>query len=325
VFPIRRRLRLASLAAAVLGPFPAPAQEQWPQRPVRIIVPYSPGASTDNVSRRVAQELSARLGQTVLVENKTGAMGTIGVAEVARARPDGYTLLGIDTGYVMLPHLVRSLPYDASRDLVPIAAYVFSPLGVVVNASSPYRSLQDLVARARSEPGRITFGSGGVGTFPQLATEDLASRTGVTLLHVPFRGAAEAVQALLSNTIEMQIASPATVMGNLSAGRLRMLAIGGDRRLALLPDVPTFAEAGVEGFVLRNWIGLWAPRGTPPGVVERLQSEILAAMRTPEMKAYAESIAAEPRVVVGDEFVRLLRDESARWKAVIDRIGLVPQ
>jgi tripartite-type tricarboxylate transporter receptor subunit TctC len=225
----------------------------------------------------------------------------------------------------MLPHLVRSLPYDASRDLVPIGVFVFSPLGVVVNASSPYRSLQGLVARARSEPGRITFGSGGVGTFPQLATEDLASRTGVTLLHVPFRGAAEAVQALLADTIEMQIASPATVMGNLSAGRLRMLAIGGDRRLALLPDVPTFAEAGVEGFVLRNWIGLWAPRGTPPEVVERLRSEILAAMRTPEMKAYAESIAAEPRVVVGDEFVRLLQDESARWKAVIDRIGLVPQ
>jgi tripartite-type tricarboxylate transporter receptor subunit TctC len=325
MFPIRRRLHLALLAAAILGPFSAAAQEQWPQRPVRIVVPYSLGVSTDNVSRRIAQELSARLGQAVLVENKTGAMGTIGVAEVARARPDGHTLLGIDTGYVMLPHLVRSLPYDAARDLVPIAAYVFSPLGVVVNASSPYRTLRDLIERARSEPGRITFGSGGVGTFPQLATEDLASRTGVALLHVPFRGAAEAVQALLAGTIEMQIASPATVMGNLGAGRLRMLAIGGDRRLALLPDVPTFAEAGVDGFDLRNWIGLWAPRGTPPEVVERLRSEILAAMQTPGMRAYAEGIAAEPRVVVGDEFVRLLHDESARWKAVIDRIGLVPQ
>jgi tripartite-type tricarboxylate transporter receptor subunit TctC len=199
------------------------------------------------------------------------------------------------------------------------------PPGVVVNSSSPYRSLQDLVDKARSEPGRITFGSGGVGTFPQLATEDLASRTGISLLHVPFRGAAEAVQALLANTIDMQIASPTTVMASLGAGRLRMLAVSGDRRLDLLPDVPTFAEAGLEGFVLQSWIGLWAPRGTPPEIVERLRSEVLAVMRTPAMKAYAESVAAEPKVVVGDAFVRQLRDDEARWKAAIDRIGLVPQ
>ena len=322
----RRRFHQLAMATAMLGAAPAAAQERWPQRPVRVVVPYSPGASTDHVSRRMAQELSARLGQPVVVENKTGAMGTIGMAEVARARPDGYTLLGMDSGFTILPHLVRSTPFDTARDFIPIGAYVFSPLGVVVNAASPYRTLRDLLERARAEPGRITFGSGGIGTFPQLATEDLASRTGVTLLHVPFRGAAEGAQALLSGTIDLQIASPATVMGNLGpGGRMRMLAIGSDRRLDRLPDVPTFAEAGVEGFTLRNWIGLFAPRGTPPEIVAQLREGIVAAMNTPEMKAYAEGIAAEPRVAVGEDLATLLRTESDRWKAVIGRIGLVPQ
>jgi tripartite-type tricarboxylate transporter receptor subunit TctC len=314
------------MATTMLSAKPATAQELWPQRPVRIVVPYSPGASTDHVSRRMAQDLTARLGQPIIVENKTGAMGTIGMAEVARASADGYTFLGMDSGFTMLPHLVRSTPFDAVRDFVPIGAYVFSPLGVVVNAASPYRTLQDLLERARAVPGKITFGSGGIGTFPQLATEDLASRVGVSLLHVPFRGAAEGAQALLSGTIDMQIASPATVLGNLGpSGRMRMLAIGSERRLKRLPDVPTFAEAGVEGFVLRNWIGLFAPRGTAQAIIDRMAQEIVAAMNTPEMKSYAEDIAAEPRVAVGEDLSALLRAESDRWKAVIQRIGLAPQ
>lgn len=322
----RRDFHRLAMAATMLGALPAAAQERWPQRPVRIVVPYSPGASTDHVSRRMAQELSQRLGQPFLVENKTGAMGTIGMAEVARARPDGYTFLGMDSGFTILPHLVRSTPFDTARDFIPIGAYVFSPLGVVVHATSPYRTLQDLIDKARAEPGKITFGSGGIGTFPQLATEDLASRVGVTLLHVPFRGAAEAAQALLSGTIDMQIASPATVMGNLGpGGRMRMLAIGSERRLERLPDVPTFAEAGVPGFELRNWIGLFAPRETPQEIIGRLAQDIVAAMRTPDMAAYAEGIAAEPRVAIGDDLATLLKAENDRWKAVIQRIGLVPQ
>ena len=322
----RRNFHRLAMAATMLNAKLAIAQELWPQRPVRIVVPYSPGASTDHVSRRMAQDLTARLGQPIIVENKTGAMGIIGMAEVARASGDGYTFLGMDSGFTILPHLVRSSPFDAARDFVPIGAYIFSPLGVVVNVASPYRTLRDLVERARAEPGKITFGSGGIGTFPQLATEDLASRVGMTLLHVPFRGAAEGAQALLSGTIDMQIASPATVLGNLGpSGRLRMLAIGSERRLERLPNVPTFAEAGVEGFVLRNWIGLFAPRGTAQAIVDRMAQEIAAAMNTPEMKSYAEGIAAEPRVAVGEDLSALLRAENDRWKAVIQRIGLVPQ
>ncbi|HEY4252183.1 MAG TPA: tripartite tricarboxylate transporter substrate binding protein [Roseomonas sp.] len=322
----RRHFHRLAMATTMLGAVPAMAQERWPQRPLRIIVPYSPGASTDNVTRRMAQELSPRLGQTVIVENKTGAMGTIGMAEVARARPDGYTFLGMDSGFTILPHLVRSTPFDTPRDFMPIAAYVFMPLSLVVNTASPYRTLQDLVDKARAEPGKLTFGSGGIGTFPQMATDDLASRLGITLMHVPFRGASEAVQALLAGTIDLQIAAPATVLGNVGpTGRLRMLAIGGAHRLPQLPDVPTFMEAGVRDFVLQSWIGLFAPRGTAQPVIDRLAREAVAIMNTPEIKAYAESIAAEPRVVVGDELTAMLSADDDRWKGVIERVGLVPQ
>ena len=322
----RRSLYRLTMAATALGTLPARADDAWPQRPVRVVVPYSPGASTDHVSRRMAQELTGRLGQPVVVENKTGAMGVIGMTEVARARPDGYTFLGMDSGFTILPSLVKSTPFDAARDFMPIAAYVFSPLGVVVNVSSPYRTLRELLDRARAEPGKITFGSGGIGTFPQLSTEDLAARTGVSMMHVPFRGAADAVQAVLAGTIDMQIASPATVMGNLGpGGRMRMLAIGSAQRLPQLPDVPTFAEAGVEGFQLQNWIGLFAPRGTPQPIIDRLAREAVAIMGTPEMIAYSTSIGAEPKVAVGQDLATLIRTDIERWKGVIDRIGLVPQ
>ena len=321
----RRDFQRLAIATMMSGIVPAAAEERWPGRPVRVVVPYSPGASTDHVSRRMAQELASRFGQPFIVENKTGAMGTIGMAEVARAQPDGYTFLGMDSGFTILPHLVPT-SFDVARDFMPVGAYVFSPLGLVVNATSPFGTLSDLVERARSAPGKITFGSGGVGTFPQLATEDLASRLGITLMHVPFRGAADAVQALVSGTIDIQIASPATVMGNLGpGGRLRMLAIGSDHRLDRLPDVPTFAEAGVNGFTLRNWIGLFAPRGTSQNVIDGLAREIIRAMNTPEMKSYSESIAAEPRVAVGEDLAALLKAENDRWRAVIQGIGLQPR
>ncbi len=322
----RRTFHRLALATTVFGAAPAAAQDGWPQRPIRIVVPYSPGSGTDSHSRRMAQELTPRLGQPIVVENKTGAMGTIGMAEVGRARPDGYTLLGIDSGVMILPHLVRSMPVEVGRDLIPIAAYVFSPMGVIVNAASPYRTLRDLIAAARAEPGKITYGSGGIGTSPQLLAENFASKVGATLLSVPFRGAGEAAQALMAGTIDMLVATPATALGNLGpGGRLRMLAIGSETRLALLPDVPTFKEAGLDDFVVSSWISLFAPGGTPVAVIGRLSREVVSVMNTPEMKAYAEGVGAVPRVAVGADLAALMASDTARWKATIDRIGLVPQ
>ncbi len=322
---IIKNLSRILLAAAILSPLLASAQEPWPQRPIKVIVPYAPGGSADNISRRMAQELAKRFGQTFFVENKTGAMGTIGMMEGARAKGDGYTLVANDIGFVMLPHLKKSLPYDPWKDLIPIGAFVFSPVGLAVNSSSPYKTLQQLIDKAKSEPGNVSFGSGGFGTSPHLASEDFAIKAGIKLFHVPFKGGGEALLALLSNTIDLQMSVLSTFKGPVEGGRLRMLAISGDHRQKILPDVPTFAEAGLKDYDLFNWIGLWAPKGTPPEVVARLRKAVFDVMQQPDMKTYAESVASEPKVVVGDDFLKMLKKSDVMWKGVIDKIGLKPQ
>ncbi|GAA5235712.1 tripartite tricarboxylate transporter substrate binding protein [Verticiella sediminum] len=322
---VNKRLGRILLAATVLSPFAASAQAQWPQQPVRIVVPYAPGGSADNIARRMAQELTSSLGQSVIVDNRTGGMSTIGMMEGARARPDGYTLVVNDIGFVMLPHVKKSLPYDPWQDLIPIGAFVFSPIGLAVNASSPYKTLGDLMDRARAKPGTVSFGSGGYGTSPHLASEEFALQAGVQLFHVPYKGGGEAMVALMSGTIDMQVSVLSTFKGAVDGGKLRMLAISGEQRQKMLPDVPTFAQAGLKGYDLYNWIGLWAPAGTPAPVVERLRTAVYDAMQQPGMKAYAESVSAEPRVVVGDDFLRMLKEEDAMWKRVIDKTGLEKQ
>jgi len=317
------RLLLAACAVASFGTQAAHAA--WPDRPVRIIVPFAPGGTSDTVTRRMAQELGKQLGQTFVVENKAGAMGTIGMADAARSRPDGYTLVANDTGIVMLPHLRKSLPYDTKKDFTPVGAYVFSPFGLVVNASSDTKTLPDLIDKAKANPGKITYGSGGVGTSPHLAAEAFANATGTQLMHVPFKGAGEAIMAVAGKTIDMQLVTPSTAIGNLKSGRLKMLAVTGDQRLASLPDVPTFAEAGVKDFAVWNWIGLWAPAGTPRPVVDKLSHAIQGAMQTEDMKKFAVDMSAQPQAVVGDEFVNLLDTTDRQWKAVIDKAGLKPQ
>lgn len=320
----RAILRFLAIVLALcmpLAPAGVHAQDVWPQRPIKIVVPYAPGASSDNVARRMGQALSERLRQSVIVENRTGAAGAIGAAVVAKEKPDGYTLLAHDPAYVLLPHLSKSLPYDPN-DLIPIGAVVFSPFGIIVKTDSRFQTLQDLVAYARANPKKVTFGSGGEGSSPHLASELFASVIGAELYHVPYKGAGEAVLALLGGQIDMQFVSPLTALGQVKAGKVRMLAISGAHRVTVLPGVPTFAEAGVKDFGVSNWIGFWAPRGTPVPVLDRLKTEIAQIMATPEMKSYAEGMGADPRVVVGDGFVRLLDEESTRWIGLADKIGL---
>jgi tripartite-type tricarboxylate transporter receptor subunit TctC len=321
---IKRRLSLLVLGVTIAVPMGIHAEEPWPQKPVRIVVPYATGGSIDNGSRRLALELGKRLGQNVYVENKTGAMSTIGMAEGANAKPDGYTFVTNDPAFVILPYLRKQLPYDPN-ELVPVGAFIFSPLGVAVNAKSPYKTLQDLVDKAKAEPDKVTFGSGGYGTLPHMGTEEFAIKAGVKLLHVPFKGGGEVVLALMSGTIDMQLSVLSTFKGALANGQVRMLAISGNQRQQALPEVPTFAEAGVKNLTLNHWVGIWAPKGTPQQIVERMQKSILEVMQTPEMKAYAEGVAGEPRAVVGDEFRKLLRSEDAVWKTVVERSGLKPE
>ena len=311
-----RRALLALAAGLVLAP-PAMAADAWPSKPVRIVVPYAPGGAVDVVTRKMAQKLTEQTGQSFFVENRAGGTGTIGTLQAAKAEADGYTLLANDTTYSLLPHIFKKLPFDHANDLVPVGAYVFAPMGLAVHAQSRFKDLRGLLAEAKANPGKITYGSGGAGTTPHFASEALGIAAGAKLMHVPFKGAAEATQAVLSNTIDMQIASTTGLMGNVRGGKMRLLAISGDKRLAALPDVPTFREAGVPWNGVVNWTGLWAPKGTPPAVLARLQKEIATAMATPDMKSFAEGMGAEPRQVGSEAFAKMLKESTEAWGKVV--------
>lgn len=296
-----------SVAAAAL------AQAPYPGKPVKIIVPYPPGGAVDVVTRKMAQALSEQTGQSFIVDNRPGATGTIGAFAAARAEPDGYTLMANDTTYSLLPHIFKKLPFDYDKDLLPISAFLFAPMSLVVNAESQYKTLPQFVAAAKAAPGKISYGTGGAGTTPHFTAEAFGMASGTRLMHVPFKGAGEATQAVLSKTIDMQFSSTPGVMGNVKGGKLRILAVGGDKRLAALPDVPTFAEAGVKNFGVVNWTGLWAPKGTPPEVIARLQGEIAKAMAKPDMKTFAEGLGGDPRVADAAAFSKMLSEGSALW------------
>jgi tripartite-type tricarboxylate transporter receptor subunit TctC len=312
---------IMAFAAPLLGASVSHAADTWPDRAVRIVVPYGPGGAVDVATRKMAQMLSSQTGQSFVVENKPGATGTIGVSQVARATPDGYTLVANDTTYSLLPYIFKKLPFDPAEDLQPVSAFVFAPMALAVSADSSSHTLDDLIAQARAKPNMITYGSGGPGTTPHFAAEALGLATGAKFMHVPFKGAAEATQAVLGKVIDFQFASTTGVMGPVQGGQLKLLAVSGDKRLPVLPDVPTFAEAGVKDFGVVNWTGLWVPKGTPPEVTERLQREIATAMASEEMKTFATKMGAEPRAADATEFRGILADSGQMWGKVVRSIG----
>ena len=309
-------VRQASVTIILLAAATVASAQGYPTKSVRIIVPYAPGGAVDAVTRKIAQKLNEQTGQTFFVENKAGATGTIGAGEAARSAPDGYTLLANDTTYSLLPHIFKKLPFDPAADLVPVSAFVFAPMAVVVRTESKYKTLAALLADAKSEPGKVTYGTGGAGTTPHFSSEALGIASGARFLHVPYKGASEATMAVLGGQIDFQIASTPGVVGQVKGGKARLLAISGDKRASVLPDVPTFAEAGVKGYGVINFTGLWAPKGTPPAVLAKLEAEIAKAVAAPDIKAYAEGIAADPRSIGSTAFTKLLSESTANWGKV---------
>ena len=331
----RRHILGFGLAALPLGlaglPRPALGQgEAWPSRPIRLVVAWAPGGAVDTIARRLAPKLSESLGRPVVVENKSGATGTIGAAEVARATPDGHTLLAMDNTYAMLPYLFQRLPFDHATAFRPVTVSAFSPVMLAVHRDAPWRDLSALITAAQREPEKITYGTGGIGSAPHFATAAFAQAAGIRMLHVPFRGAGEAVTSVLSRQVDLVMVSLGSALGHVQGGALRGLAMSGSHCAAVLPEVPTFREAGLprfgpngEGVV--NWSGLAAPAGTPDAVVARLQAEVAKALEAQDIRDFLSSIASEPGGMPPAAFAAILAEETARWRDVATTSGIERQ
>ncbi|GGJ28230.1 Bug family tripartite tricarboxylate transporter substrate binding protein [Neoroseomonas lacus] len=326
------RSSLTTLPLALAGqPRPSFAQAvAWPSRPIRIVVAWAPGGAVDTIARRLAPKLSEALGKPVVVENKSGATGTIGAAEVARAAPDGHTLLAMDNTYAMLPYLFQRLPFDHATAFRPVTISAFSPVMLAVNRDAPWRDLAGLIAAAKQDPEKITYGTGGIGSAPHFATAAFAQAAGIRMLHVPFRGAGEAVTSVLSRQVDLVMVSLGSALGHVQGGSLRVLAMSGTHRTPALPSVPTFAEAGLPAFGpngegVVNWSGLAAPTGTPDAVVDRLQAEVAKALEAQDMRDFLGSLASEPGGMPPARFAVLLAEEAARWRVVAETSGIERQ
>ena len=316
---VQRRALLAAMGAAAL-PLPLRAQA-WPAKPVRMIVPYPPGGPTDVIARIVAIRLSEALGQQVVLENKPGASGMIGAEQVARSAPDGYTLLANASIHVINPSLHAKTGFDAIEDFAPVTLLATVPLILVVNNDLPVRSVRELIAYARANPGKLNFGSSGNAAAPHLAGESFKLATGAPMQHVPYKGSAPALTDLIGGQVQLMFDSMPSAMPHVKAGKIRPLAVTTARRVAAVADLPTIAEAGVPGYDISTWYGVWAPKGTPREIVARLHAEIAKVLRLPEIRERFAALGAEPVGNTPEEFGAYCRTELAKWAKVVRDSG----
>jgi tripartite-type tricarboxylate transporter receptor subunit TctC len=319
---MKKTLLALLLAFACL---PAFAQAPWPHKVVRIVVPFAPGALTDVAARSIANELSEQLGQQFVVENKGGAGGTLGAADVARSAPDGHTLVFTDNSYMISASLYPKLPYDPLKDLAPVTLAVEAPAIMVARLELPAKSLREMLDLAKAKPRTLTFGSGGQGSSAHLATELLFNQAGVELVHVPFKGVAAALADTVGGRIDVTISSVGGAVGHIKAGKVRPLALTGKERIALLPEVPTFAESGFPDYDMVYRFGMLVPAGTPPQVISRLQQEVAKAVQKQKVRDFLATQGARPVGSSAAEYGQIVAREIGMWRGVIQKAGVTVQ
>ena len=312
---MQRRHFNAALAASVAAPF-ARAQG-WPARPIRVLVGYPPGGFTDVTARLVCDKLGQRLGQPVIVDNKPGANGIVAVDALAKAAPDGGTFAVVIAAHAANTTLYKKLPYDPAKDLAAVSLIGLSPLVAAVPNDAPFKSARDLLAYAKANPGKISYGSSGNGSAVHLSTELLKSLTGTRMVHIPYRGSAAALTDLMGGQIQLFMDAAQGLIGPGKAGKVRLIGVASEKRLPALPDVPTFVEQGVPGFVASTWAGVLAPAGTPTAIVKRLADEIAAIVRQDDVRARLEAMGTIPAGSGPAEFEKFLAAETAKWGKVI--------
>lgn len=318
--------RRTLLGAAVALPFVARAQEHFPIRPIRLIVPFAAGGSTDALGRLAGQIINERLGQPVVVENIGGAGGTIGTAKLVEAPADGYTLMGGTPGPVTInPHLMKNLPYDVRRDLAPVVFVGDSPGVLVVNKASAFHSIAELVAAAKSSQGGLIFASAGVGSFSHLAAELFRWRSGAGLVHVPYRGTSPAATDLLAGRADFMFENYPSVQPWIASGEFRVLAVGLAHRFSLLPDVPTMAEAGVPNCEASSWFGLFTRAGAPAEAIEAVNRAVNEGLRTPAVQARLTELGVEATGGTPEAFRALIEKRLADMGEVVHAAGIAPQ
>lgn len=322
-----RRVRVLVFAVLLSAGFAAAAQAQgYPNKPIKLIAPFPAGGLADVLARAVGDEISKTLGQPVIVENRAGAGGNIGAEAVAKSTPDGYTLLMTSAGILTANQfLYAKMPFDPEKDFVPVSNVADMPMLMVVNPKVEAKTLAELVALAKANPGKLNFGSPGVGTTGHLGLALFMHAAGIKLTHVPYKGAAPAITDLLAGQIDGVVDNPPTVLPHIAADKLRPLAVAAKSRMPQLPNLPTAAEAGVANFQASSWFGVVAPAGTPPDVVARLQKEIAAALKQPVLverfgKSGARLIGDTP-----DQFGKQIRDDRKMWGEIIKAAGITPQ
>ncbi len=311
-------------ALILLSALPAFAQD-YPSKPVRIIVPFAPGGGTDLSARVIAQKLSESLGTNFLVENRPGAAGIVGTAAVAKSKPDGYTMLVVSSSHAMNPAMYAKLPYDTSRDFAPISLLLSGPTLVVAHPSLPAKNARELIVLAKAWPGTLTFASAGHGTPPHMAGELFKTLAKIDILHIPYKGNGPAYTDLMAGQVSLMFPNIATSLPYVKSGRMRAIGVGSKQRSAIAPEIPTINESGLPGYEMSSWFGLLAPAGTPAGIVTRLQQEIAKIFKQPDVREKMFALGVEPVGSTPQEFTAFLNEETTQWSRIIKISGLKPE